>query len=463
MDSVSALAGGGAASVLSGIDLLMNPRKKQGSAGSDAGSIASSSMSKRSSVRESLSSGGGAREPSQEPLAQMLLPPMPNHVPSVTVPPPPQFQGKWQGPPTRIGGGDETESGDGYDDDESDIPDESDSGVTSVVASPSRFVHMTPEEVLRKKREILYELARIERKGVQLPRRYTLDDSLDDMRNELDRLRLDRELDVSVRFQRKMLMTCITGIELLNGKFDPFNIKLDGWSDSLHENLGDYDEVFEDLHMKYRGKAKMAPEIKLMMMVAGSGVMFHLTNSMFRTSAATVPGFEDVMRQNPHLMRQYAEAAMNTATSPQPGRGSAGGGLFGNIGSMFGGLFGGGGGGMPSAAPPAGAAPAQVPQQGPMLRGPKPVTEVLHELHRNAFGSQTPVSAMPPLPVNTRPYSDSDRIEIISNASADTHISELADIVPGTSEVPATVPQPQPQLKRRAAARNTAAGKKKTG
>ena len=40
-----------------------------------------------------------------------------------------------------------------------------------------------------------------------------------------------------------MLMACITGVEFLNGKFDPFNIKLDGWSESMNEGINDYDEL----------------------------------------------------------------------------------------------------------------------------------------------------------------------------------------------------------------------------
>ena len=36
-----------------------------------------------------------------------------------------------------------------------------------------------------------------------------------------------------------MLMACITGIEFLNNKFDPFDIKLDGWSEQIHENIDD--------------------------------------------------------------------------------------------------------------------------------------------------------------------------------------------------------------------------------
>ena len=136
-----------------------------------------------------------------------------------------------------------------------------------------------------------------------------------------------------------MLMACITGVEFLNGKFDPFNIKLDGWSESMNEGINDYDEIFEELHEKYRGgRADMAPEIKLMLMVGGSAFMFHLTNTMFKTS---LPGMDDILKQNPELMQQFAKAAVNTPKSqPEQSNPMSGGGMPG-MGNLMSGLMGG--------------------------------------------------------------------------------------------------------------------------
>ena len=68
--------------------------------------------------------------------------------------------------------------------------------------------------------------------------------------------------------------------------------------------------------------------------------MFHLTNTMFKSS---LPGMEDVMRQNPDLMKQFAAATANTMS--QNAKEDLGGGLgHGNSGRSQGG--GGGGGGF---------------------------------------------------------------------------------------------------------------------
>ena len=74
------------------------------------------------------------------------------------------------------------------------------------------------------------------------------------------------------------------------------------------KNVEDYDEIFAELHEKYKSKAKMAPELKLLFQLGGSAIMIHMTNTMFKSS---MPGMDDIMRQNPELMQQFTQAAVN--------------------------------------------------------------------------------------------------------------------------------------------------------
>ena len=105
------------------------------------------------------------------------------------------------------------------------------------------------------------------------------------------------------------MMAAITGLEFLNNKFDPFDVKLDGWSESVNESIGDFDEVFEQLYEKYGGGGEIAPELRLIMMLGGSAFMFHLSNTMFKSS---IPNMNDIMKQNPDLMKQFAKAAVGS-------------------------------------------------------------------------------------------------------------------------------------------------------
>jgi hypothetical protein len=174
----------------------------------------------------------------------------------------------------------------------------------------------TFEEIQKEKAELLRLLDRLEAKGIKLSKRFTMESNIEEMQNEYTRITERRAVEQSVKFQRKMLIAFVTAIEFLNNKFDPADLKLDGWSESVHENAHDYDDVFEELHEKYKEKASMAPELKLMLMLGGSGFMFHLTNTMFKTS---LPGMGEVFKQNPDLMNQFAKATVNTMGQSEPG------------------------------------------------------------------------------------------------------------------------------------------------
>jgi len=173
-----------------------------------------------------------------------------------------------------------------------------------------------PVDSLKDRFTYLRKLEDLESKGVRLTKKYNMDSSLEEMKGEYENIVSEKEKSNSVKFQGKMLMACITGIEFLNNKFDPFDVKLDGWAEQLNENITDYDEIFAELHEKYRSKAKLAPELKLLFQLGGSAIMLHMTNTMFKSS---IPGIDDIMRQNPELMQKFTQAAMSSMGATNPG------------------------------------------------------------------------------------------------------------------------------------------------
>jgi len=183
-------------------------------------------------------------------------------------------------------------------------------------AGPNISLTPAPPRDFEKERadkiDILNKLQRLESKGFPVSKRFTMDNSLEEVKQEYTRLVDARNLEASLRFQRQMLMGAITGLEWMNNKFDPFDVKLEGWSESVHTNVEDFDEIFEELYDKYKDRGKMAPEMRLMMAVAGSGFMCHVSNSFFRQK---MPSMDDVMRSNPMLAKQVAQAAAAQAGS----------------------------------------------------------------------------------------------------------------------------------------------------
>ena len=239
----------------------------------------------------------------------------------------------------------------------------------------------TIDEINQEKQEMLYRLERFEQNGFKASRKFNMTSNYDDIKFEYERIKKQRDVDKSIKFQRKILMAVSSGVEFLNGKFDPLNIKLDGWSESIYENLQEYDEVFEDLHEKYKEKVKVAPELKLLMMVGGSAFMFHLTNSLFKSK---MPGLGDILQQNPELARNVQQAAMNSMKQNEAKSGNSDP-LFGMMMNQAQGMMNKRGGG-------AGAGPRE-------MRGPSGVDDILSM-------------------VNNRPPAQSKQEDTISSVSS---------------------------------------------
>ena len=217
---------------------------------------------------------------------------------------------------------------------------------------PPKQPRITAKELLREKFKYLRLLESIEQKGGSLSKKYSMDSPLEEMKGEYETLKAEKEKSNSVKFQSKMLMACVSGLEFLNGRFDPFDLKLDGWAEAVNENMEEYDDVFGELHDKYGSKAKMSPELKLLFMLGGSGVMLHMTNTMFKSA---MPGMDDIMRQNPDLMQQFTQAAASSMGESNPG--------LGGFMNMV-------GGGMPQMQPPRGSPPG--PNEGMRIDPPQP-------------------------------------------------------------------------------------------
>jgi len=187
----------------------------------------------------------------------------------------------------------------------------SSSTAATVTAEPAK-VTLSPEEEFTKKAEGLVLLERMDRKGVT-GNKLTVANTLDEIQAEIARRKDSRALEASLRFQRNLLTTVTTGMEFLNNRYDPVGAKLDGWSESVNENIEDYDEIFEELYDKYKDKSKVAPEVRLIMSLGLSAAMCHVTNTMFKSR---MPGMDDILRNNPELRKQFATAAASQAVGP---------------------------------------------------------------------------------------------------------------------------------------------------
>lgn len=168
---------------------------------------------------------------------------------------------------------------------------------------------MSKDEIVSEKMDLLYRYGRLEGNGYKSGLELNMRTPLETLRAEVSKLERMRQVQRSIRTQRKLLISFASGVEYVNKRYNPYKFSLDGWSGDVLENIGDYDEVFEELHDKYKDSVEMAPELKLLTMVGGSGLMFHLSNTLFKSST---PQLNDILQNNPDIMAQIQKEALNS-------------------------------------------------------------------------------------------------------------------------------------------------------
>jgi hypothetical protein len=135
------------------------------------------------------------------------------------------------------------------------------------------------EDIQQEKAYLISQLKRLEKKGSVLTRRFTMEHSLEEIRGEVFRIKKEESMDAGIDYCRQGLMFCVSSIEMAEGKYNNGEF-LGGWSRNVMGNIDSYDGVFEELYEKYYTTATVAPEIKLISMLAGSGFMFSLQKKM---------------------------------------------------------------------------------------------------------------------------------------------------------------------------------------
>jgi hypothetical protein len=140
------------------------------------------------------------------------------------------------------------------------------------------------DSIRREKSELLYKLSKVYEKHKSLIAQYKIDMScsLEEIKNEYERVRTNLENEKMVKFCKQMLLMGVQGAEMMNNRFDPLGVDLDGWSEAMGYSMEqqEYDEVLSELYEKYKGKGSMSPEIKLIFMIIGSATMFTVSKKI---------------------------------------------------------------------------------------------------------------------------------------------------------------------------------------
>jgi hypothetical protein len=146
---------------------------------------------------------------------------------------------------------------------------------------------LNPQEIRMKKIELLRRLCEIKAKGFQLTKEYDFNSSIEEMEYEYALLKSFADKRNGIKLYKSFLLNGVSLLEFMNDKYDPFDFKLNGWSEHMSVEVDSYDDVLEELYEKYKTSGgSWPPEAKLAMLLVGSGAGYHFT----KTQLGSIPG-----------------------------------------------------------------------------------------------------------------------------------------------------------------------------
>jgi len=175
---------------------------------------------------------------------------------------------------------------------------------------------LNDRERRRKKRMMISKINEWYEKGlIKQNSHFNMDSSFEEIEDEYETALEDKRKKDSVKLQGWWFMTFVNSMEYANSAFNPFDLNLDGWGEQVSEDLDSYEEIFSELHDKYKG-GKLAPEISLLLRIGFSAAVLNFSNKAL--SSAT-PAFNDVIKQSPELMKMFTNATVNSMSQQSPG------------------------------------------------------------------------------------------------------------------------------------------------
>lgn len=152
----------------------------------------------------------------------------------------------------------------------------------------------TKEEIMLQKLELLRKLGELSKAGVKLSQNYSLASDYKTMKFEYELHSNIRSKQNSIKWMSGMLVGIVKGMELLNDNMNPFDMKFDSmWSNDVQSDISSYYDILGEIYEKYTtpGK-KMAPELRLFLMLTGSAVSIQMHKGIanFMASKSDVSG-----------------------------------------------------------------------------------------------------------------------------------------------------------------------------
>ncbi len=139
------------------------------------------------------------------------------------------------------------------------------------------YNELSEEGKMLKRLDMLRKLGELAQYKVKLSQNYNMNSDYFTMKYEYQLHTNIRAKQNYINWTSSLMLNCIYGIEILNDKYNPWELKLTGWSEQINADISNYYDVFGEIYEKYNKPGKsMSPELKLALMIGGSALKFHL-------------------------------------------------------------------------------------------------------------------------------------------------------------------------------------------
>jgi hypothetical protein len=166
-------------------------------------------------------------------------------------------------------------------------------------------VILSNSDLAKAKRGYLNWFKRQERRGNGPSRRFTMDDSVDDMKAEKEAMMQESNREFAIKIMEWTTIAIASGAEKTAESFPKLGLKLDSYSQNIQDSMDELDMVFDEMYDDLSDSIKFSPGMKYMLIMARGAAATHAMNKM---QSAYGPDVADVMRSDPELAKRITQA-----------------------------------------------------------------------------------------------------------------------------------------------------------
>lgn len=167
-----------------------------------------------------------------------------------------------------------------------------------------------------KKRELIRKIEQWYKNGLidSMPN-FSDETSFEEVEDEFEILISEKRRKESVKVYQSWFVTFVNTLEFLNASTDVTGMNLDGWAEQIKDDISSYEDIFAELHEKYKER-KIAPELSLIMRLVTSAVIVNFSNRML--SSYSNMGIDSILQQSPELKNVFSKATSDALGKQSP-------------------------------------------------------------------------------------------------------------------------------------------------